>query len=330
MQSRKISILFSRPAEKAGADDQDTLEQVETVRNALEEIGYETRELEADANLPGFRETLEKHRGNLVFNLYDPPEGQGRFISLFPLVLEQELFPYTGCGADALYLTSHKIISKKMMVQRGIPTPVWHEAGDDRSDSFRPGRYIIKSVWEHGSAGLTPDSLVSVSREEELVELLAESGAGVFAERFLPGREINIAFLSDGKGSWEVLPPSEILYSGRNDPSPFLDYRAKWEEDSESYRNSMRSLNFDSSDDPMLKELIAIARECAALFSLNGYARVDFRMDEAGEPHVLEVNANPCLSPGAGFTAAAREAGISYHEMIERIVASPGGKIWMS
>lgn len=330
MKSKKISVLYIRPAEKAGADDQDTLVQVEAVRNALEELGYETRELEADANLPGFREILYKHRGSLIFNLCDPPAGEGRFISLFPLVLEQEKFAYTGCSADALYLTSHKIISKKIMTQQGIPTPVWYEAGGVRSDSFCPGRYIIKSMWEHGSAGLSPDSVVRVSREEELGELLAASGAGVFAERFLPGREINVALLSDGKGSWEVLPPSEILYSGRDDPSPFLDYRAKWEEASEAYRNSPRSLNFYTGDGPMLKDLIAISRECAALFRLNGYARVDFRMGESGQPHVLEVNANPCISPGAGFPAAAAKAGISYHELIERIVASPGGKIWMS
>ena len=211
------------------------------------------------------------------------------------------------------------------MRQQGIPTPYWYESGGCHSDSFPPGRYIIKSVWEHGSAGLTSDSVVRISREEELDELLETSERGVFAERFLPGREINIALLSDGKGSWEVLPPSEIIYSNRNDPAPFLDYRAKWEETSESYRNSLRSLYFDSGDSRMLKRLSLIALECAELFGLNGYARVDFRMDETGQPHVLEVNANPCISPGAGFAAAAVKAGISYNEMIDRIVTSPLG-----
>lgn len=329
MKPEKISILYIPPGDGAGADDQDTLEQVESVREALEELGYETRELEADGNLPRFRKTLENHRGRLVFNLCDPPAGEGRFIALFPLVLEQEGIPYTGCSADSLYLTSHKIISKRMMIRQGIPTPVWYEAGGGPSGSFLPGRYIVKSVWEHGSAGLTSDSIVNVSREEELDELLSASGACVFAERFLPGREINIALLSGGNGSWEVLPPSEIIYSGKDEHSPFLDYRAKWEESSESYKNSPRSLDFGPGDDPMLQDLIRIARVCAGLFSLNGYARVDFRMDETGRPHVLEVNANPCISPGAGFTAAAEEAGISYNEVIERIVASPGGKVWI-
>jgi D-alanine-D-alanine ligase len=326
MNSRKISILFCRPASMAGADDQDTLDQAETVSTALEDLGYETREIEADMNLAEFRRTLGKHRGSLIFNLFDPSAGEGRFISLFPHILEQESIPYTGCSADTLYLTSHKIISKRMMIRQGISTPFWYEAGGVPSGTFSPGRYIVKSVWEHGSAGLTSDSVVEVSREEELDELLAASGGGFFAERFLSGREINVALLSDGKDSWEVLPPSEIIYSGKNEHNPFLDYRAKWDESCESYQNSLRSFDFGSDDDPMLQQLTAIARECAGLFSLKGYARVDFRMDETGQPHVLEVNANPCISPGAGFPEAAAKAGISYHEMIERIVASSGGK----
>ena len=90
MQAEKISILYIRPDFNAGADDQDTLEQVGAVRDALEELGYATRELEADGNLPGFRESLGDHRGSLIFNLCDPLSGEGRFISLFPLVMEQE------------------------------------------------------------------------------------------------------------------------------------------------------------------------------------------------------------------------------------------------
>lgn len=323
MQPEKIAILFSRPGKNAGPDDQDTLEQVNSVTEALQALGYESRELAADGNLAGFRNSLQKHRESLIFNLFDPPAGEGRFISLFPLLLEQEGFSYTGCSADALYLTSHKLIAKRMMRRQGIPTAGWYEAGNGPASSFLPGRYIIKSVWEHGSAGLTPDSVVNVSDKAELNERLAAAGSGVFAERFLPGREINIALLANGKGAWEVLPPSEILYSQRDNPTPFLDYKAKWEAAAESFLSSSPSLMFAPGDAQILRSLSKIALECAGLFSLNGYARVDFRMDERGLPHVLEVNANPCISPSAGFPAAAKKAGIEYNGMIDRILAAP-------
>jgi D-alanine-D-alanine ligase len=56
------------------------------------------------------------------------------------------------------------------------------------------------------------------------------------------------------------------------------------------------------------------------LFGLKGTARVDFRVDETGRPLVLEVNPNPGIAPDAGLAAAAERAGLSYAELIERIV----------
>ncbi|HJR55466.1 MAG TPA: hypothetical protein VJ798_02715, partial [Rhizomicrobium sp.] len=56
------------------------------------------------------------------------------------------------------------------------------------------------------------------------------------------------------------------------------------------------------------------------LFELTGFARVDFRIDEAGTPLILEINANPCISPDAGFAAAAAEAGLGYDAVIEALV----------
>jgi D-alanine-D-alanine ligase len=63
-----------------------------------------------------------------------------------------------------------------------------------------------------------------------------------------------------------------------------------------------------------------IALACWRLFGLDGYARVDFRVDEHGDPWVLEVNANPCLSPDAGFAAALAEAGIEYRAAVAGLV----------
>jgi len=61
------------------------------------------------------------------------------------------------------------------------------------------------------------------------------------------------------------------------------------------------------------------------LFDLKGYARVDFRVSEDGEPFILEINPNPCLEPGSGFAAAAGEAGMSYAEVIEKILITALG-----
>jgi D-alanine-D-alanine ligase len=58
------------------------------------------------------------------------------------------------------------------------------------------------------------------------------------------------------------------------------------------------------------------------MFGLNGFARVDLRVDEEGRPWILEVNANPCLSPDAGFAAALAEAGVTFPDAVSRILAA--------
>jgi D-alanine-D-alanine ligase len=63
-----------------------------------------------------------------------------------------------------------------------------------------------------------------------------------------------------------------------------------------------------------------ISLRCREIFELKGYARIDFRVDQQNKPYVLEVNINPCLSPDAGFPAACQKAGMTYSEMIERII----------
>jgi D-alanine-D-alanine ligase len=72
----------------------------------------------------------------------------------------------------------------------------------------------------------------------------------------------------------------------------------------------------------LLAELTDLALQCWTLFDLSGYARVDFRVDGHQRPWVLEVNANPCIAPDAGFAAALEQAGISFDQAIARIVAA--------
>ena len=97
---------------------------------------------------------------------------------------------------------------------------------------------------------------------------------------------------------------------------------AKWVEDSFAYRHTLRRTAFTATDRPLLDRLDHIARLCWHHFRLTGYARVDFRIDQTGRPWVLEVNANPCLSPDAGFAAALAQATIPFAEAMSRIMTA--------
>jgi D-alanine-D-alanine ligase len=62
------------------------------------------------------------------------------------------------------------------------------------------------------------------------------------------------------------------------------------------------------------------ARACWELFGLKGYARVDVRVDKSGNIFVIEINANPCISPDGGFVAATRQAGYQFTSVLQRII----------
>jgi D-alanine-D-alanine ligase len=81
-----------------------------------------------------------------------------------------------------------------------------------------------------------------------------------------------------------------------------------------------RRFDFPDGDQPLLEELKSLSLRAWNLFGLSGYARVDFRVDRSGKPWVLEINANPCISPDAGFVAAAEKAGMTYTQIIKAIV----------
>ena len=87
----------------------------------------------------------------------------------------------------------------------------------------------------------------------------------------------------------------------------------------------MRRFNFGDEDRTLLTRLEALAKSCWRLFGLRGYARVDFRVDGAGQPWVLEVNVNPCLSPDAGLAAAAGRSGLDLPTVVRRIIADMPG-----
>jgi D-alanine-D-alanine ligase len=248
-----------------------------------------------------------------------------------------------------MFLTSNKVLAKSWLRARGIATPAWHTAGTAAPSNINgrlpqsgpeipaskrilmphsvtfPWRCIIKSIWEDASVGLTDESVVAVNSPQELDRLIRSRGpvlgGEAFAEEYVEGREFNVTLLADGDGV-HPLPPAEIEFVDFPPGKPrIVGYAAKWQTDSIEYVATPRTLDFRPEDGPLIATLDALARDCWRLFDLRGYARVDFRVDAQGQPLVLEVNANPCLSPDAGFAAAATRAGLSFAQVVERIVA---------
>lgn len=315
-------IAHDAVPEGAAPDIQDSLIQAQSVAAALERLGWRTELLSVDLNLQAVAETLATFRPALVFNLVEAPDGKGRLITLAPDLFEALGAPYTGASAEAVAATSNKLRAKRRLAAAGLPTPALFDLDAPASPD---DLYIVKSVWEHASVGLDAGAVMRADRVRAgLAERRLRRGGTWFAERFVNGREFNVALLGPAADP-VLLPPSEILFTNFPSDRPrIVDYAAKWDSDSPEYRGTQRS--FAPADDPELTaRLHDLARACWDAFGLSGYARVDLRMDSDERLWILEINANPCIAPDAGFPAAAAEHGLSYDAMIGRIVEAALG-----
>ena len=322
MSRGRAVILHSAVPAGAPKDELDVLDEVAVVRRALEGLGYEALPLPFVLNIEAMADTLRELRPLFVFNLVETVCGQGQLIPLAPIMLDYLRIPYTGCPKDAIYLTSNKVLAKRLMHVRGVATPPWVDAGGRTGKgSGLKGAWLIKSVWEHASIGLREESVLRDPTDDEILRALREryddEGQEYFAEQYIDGREFNLSLLAG-----EVLPVPEIRFLDYPaDKLKMVDYRAKWEEETFEYQHTQRTFAAAEADQPLLLRLSEIARDCWGIFELRGYARVDFRIDALGQPWVLEINSNPGIAPDSGYWAACERAGLPFERVVERIIA---------
>ncbi|MFO7569574.1 MAG: hypothetical protein R6W75_07225 [Smithellaceae bacterium] len=321
---KKIIILHTDVAPDAGEDELDCLRQAETIACAMRELGYQPSLLPFVLDLNETIARLRALQPDIVFNLVETLSGTGSMIYFATALLDFMRIPYTGCRTDAMFLTSNKPLAKKMLHAAGIATPPWITSDGSSTGKSENNTFLFKPAWEDASVGLDDESIIYTSHSATLLSSLQDRKnklkTACFAEAYIDGREFNIALLATQKGV-VVLPAAEMLFLDYPpDKLKLLDYRAKWVEDTFEYDNTMRTLDIAPGDEALVNRLRRIALDCWHLFGLRGYARVDFRVDQNGNPWVLEINANPCLSEDAGFAAALERAAIKYPEAIDDIL----------
>jgi len=329
----RIAVVHNATGPEDRPDEQDVLVQAEAVSRSLKELGHDVVQMPCTLDLLSIKDRLSAVEPRLVFNLVESLDGQGRLIHLFPGLLDAMGIFYTGSCTESIFVTSHKALAKERMVLAGLPTPAW--IGPSPCDLpfvyknlllSKKERWLVKSIWEHGSLGLDDDEPVENKDPESLYQILKERapklGGSCFAEVFVEGREFNLSIL-EGTAGIQVLPPAEIIFENYGSEKPtIVGYRAKWDTSSYEYHHTPRRFDFPASDDPLVQLLKNLALRCWEVFGLKGYARIDFRVDLKGRPWILEVNTNPCLSPDAGFAAAIDRSGMTFVRAIESITVN--------
>ena len=312
----RVLIIYNKPQSNR-PDDQDTQNQAKEIENSLKQSGCETLLLGIEVDLSIIEKTVVEFKSDRIFNGVEEYRGSVSQSFQVPRYLETLDIPFTGSGSKAMQLCASKIKSKDMLKKACLATPDYVTLNSKASDKNTDTVFIVKSSDEHASLGIDAKSIVrSVVFVKELIEEKIKQYSGEwFAEAFIDGREFNVALIGS-KQKPEVLPINEIVFENFPKDAPkIVDYDAKWNPDSFSYRHTVRK-----TLKPLQAQLKEMAMQCWHLFELNGYARVDFRVDKQGKPWILEINSNPCLSADAGFMASCMASGLTLEFAILKIL----------
>jgi D-alanine-D-alanine ligase len=298
-------------------DEQDTLDTAAAVRAALGRLGYAAEIVDIGMHF----KPLARFAANppwAVFNLVEAVGGVAGRAFLPVRLMERLGLRHTGAGGMASELTSSKTRTKRLLKGHSIPTPGWWE-GEAEPPPGLP--VILKPDTEHASLGIDATSVVAGRHaRHEMARRQAQFATRFFAEAYVDGREFNVALIEEG-GRPRMLPIPEIMFDELPEGRPrIVDYEAKWDPSSYAYHHTPRRFGIEAREPELAAELCRLARASWEAAKLSGYARVDFRVDSAGAPAVIDINTNPCLAPDAGFAATAAVAGISYDEVVGRIV----------
>jgi D-alanine-D-alanine ligase len=318
MAEKRCCILYNQPLDGALADELDVLDQVEFIEKHLRELGIETYRKGITVSFMSELELLASEKPDFVFNLVESINNKGELSYFIPSLLNLYKIPYSGNPLEAVFITTSKLLTSKTLQTAGIDNPKAF-LPSQYQDLIPGNKYIVKPVWEDGSLGITADSVFIYNDgiNERLKKL---DDTHWFIEDFIDGREFNISVLA-GKNGPEVMPPAEIVFKDYTADKPrIVDFKAKWEMDSFEYVNTVREFPGEEINPVLRNKLMSTALKCWDLFGLKGYARVDMRTDANENPFVIEINANPCISPDGGFVAATKEAGLQFNVVLQRII----------
>ena len=293
------------------------------VISTLTAMGHEVKALGVHDDLGEIRRLVTEWKPQIAFNLLEGFDDVVIFDQNVVSHLELLKLPYTGCNSRGMLLARDKSLSKKLLAYHRIRVPEF--------EVYRAGRPIrrpkrlafplmVKSLTEEASIGISQASVVDNDEKlKERVAFIHESiGTAAIVEQYIEGRELYVGIL--GNQTLQALPVWELFFTNMPEGSKRIATdRVKW---SVKYQ---KKYGIDSGMAVNLAEGQAekIQHLCKRVYralELSGYARVDLRLDEAGNAWVIEANPNPQIARGEDFAASAEKIGISYEAVLQRIV----------
>jgi D-alanine-D-alanine ligase len=196
---KKVLIFHSPLTKESPADELDVLDESAFFSQGLADLGFLLETISFPYDLWKLKGMIEKHNPEFVVNLVETIFSDGRLVHVGPALFEHLKVPYTGCPADAIYLTSHKVLAKRIIKSAGIFTPGFLTFNELQSATVKDisKKYIVKSIWEHASFGLNEDEKLLFEGKGEIMEKFSglNNPHDFFCEEYIHGREFNLSVL---------------------------------------------------------------------------------------------------------------------------------------
>lgn len=286
---------------------------IDVIAKAIESQGFKVKRI---GNVVSLLEKMPQLGVDIVFNISEGISGRNRE-SQVPMLLEMAGIPFVGADALTLALTLDKVMAKKIFIAEGIATPRFFEVKsceELQSTDHCKFPLIVKPRFEGSSKGLSEDSRVEnlegLKKQVEYVTKAYKQPALI--EEFISGQEFTVAIV--GNDNPEVLPIVQIKIDGKLKLNDKFYTFARITSDRLEYICPARIPQElkDKISDLAVRTYRAV--EC------RDFGRVDFRVDNEGRPYVLEINPLPSLSTEDVFKLVAEHTGISYEQMIGKIL----------
>jgi D-alanine-D-alanine ligase len=275
-----------------------------------------------DAVTP-IRHAIEEWKPDIVFNLLDEFQGEAIYDQHVVALLELLRVPYTGNNPRGLVLARDKALSKKVAMYHRITVPRFFVARTGRRVR-RPKRMgfplIVKSLVEESSMGISKASIV---RDDEALATRVQFmhdrvGTDAIVEEFIPGREIYVGVI--GNDRLMALPPRELIVDELEPGEDLIATESLKHNIHYQKKHGVRISDALKLPDGIETMLERASKRIYRMLSLEGYARIDYRLSNDGKLYFLEANPNPELANFEELASAAAKAGIAYEDLIQRLL----------
>jgi D-alanine-D-alanine ligase len=309
-----VALLFDGASAFAAAPDMLILGTVGAIEQSLVSEGNKVTRVPVHQD-GRWIEKVRRGKFDLAFNMCEGIDGIASLEPAVIAVLELFGIPYTGSTSYTASVCLRKHVINTLLDRAGLPVPRFGVVR--RGSPLPPVGFpaICKPAAEDASVGIEQRSVVRTTRAlAARVEAMLESWDEVLVQRYVDGREVNVGVVGD-----TVLPIAEIDFAGMPQGKwRIVTYQSKWD------TGSAEDLGAAPRCPAKLPAKLAneVRRTALAAWRLvggSGYGRVDMRIDAAGRPWILEVNANPDIAPDAGLARMAGVAGMEYSALIRDI-----------